>query len=665
MTDSDKQPLDNPADGAPLADAAGLGRPAGQTAAAAATDGDALADSTADDGAAADDSPTQSAAADTPGGEGGFADLGVDPVIVAALDDADFTRPFPIQHLAIPIALQGSDLIGQARTGTGKTLAFGIPLLQRLSLPGDEGYDPAVRGAPQALVLCPTRELALQVAEDLRIAAARGPAKILTVYGGVGYEPQLDGLSDGVDIVVGTPGRLLDLLGRHNLVLSGVKVLVLDEADEMLDLGFLPDVERLIEKTPTSRQTMLFSATMPSAIVSLARVHLRQPVNIRAEAFDSSITVPETVQFVYQTHDLDKPAIIGKLLQSPAAGRVMVFCKTKRGVQRLTDDLLDRGFAATCIHGDLSQILREKALAKFRDGKAQVIVATDVAARGIDVDQVTHVINYDCPDDEKTYVHRIGRTGRAGRTGIAVTFVDWSDLTRWKLINKALSLPFETPLEAYSTTPQLLEELSIPAGATGRLADPPLRSAAEARPRASGRTRTERGAQGERGRESERPSRSGLAHAAADAGERPRRGRTRRRNGVPVSASAPSDAALEPAAAGVGESAAGRGLSTASGQRSASVENRSAEAGQPNPDGPSNTANGAEPDSGRSIASAVEAIFAAGGSPAETAQTDAVITAANQSSRGGRRRRSGRGGHRSDTPETGGSAPTPDGSAAA
>jgi superfamily II DNA/RNA helicase len=392
-----------------------------------------------------------------------FSDLGIDPATVAALAAAGITHPFPIQEQAIPIALKGSDLIGQARTGTGKTLAFGLPLLELIELPSSSKK-------PQALVMCPTRELALQVANDMKVASSGLGARVLTVYGGVGYDTQLDALKAGVDVVVGTPGRLLDLLNRRCLDLSHIQILVLDEADEMLDLGFLPDVEKLIRATPTDRQTMLFSATMPSAIVTLARAHLRQPINIRAESQDEATTVPETTQFVYQAHDLDKPAILSKLLQSPEASRVMVFCTTKREVQRLADDLTERGFKVTSLHGDLSQIVREKSLAKFRAGKAQAIICTDVAARGIDVDNVTHVVNYDCPDDEKTYVHRIGRTGRAGRTGIAVTLVDWADLPRWRTINKALDLDFAEPLEAYSTTPQLLQELGIPDTATGRMA---------------------------------------------------------------------------------------------------------------------------------------------------------------------------------------------------
>ena len=237
----------------------------------------------------------------------------------------------------------------------------------------------------------------------------------------------------------------------------------------MLDLGFLPDVERLIARTPSTRQTMLFSATMPSAIAALARTHLSHPVNIRAEAHDAQATVPDTTQFIYQTHNLDKPEIVAKLLQVPDADRIMVFCKTKRGVQRLADDLIDRGFEATCIHGDLTQVSREKALKRFRDGKAQVIVATDVAARGIDVANVTHVVNYECPDDEKMYVHRIGRTGRAGNTGIAVTLVDWADVTRWKVINRVLDLPFSEIAESYSTSSEIMADLGIPAGTKGRI----------------------------------------------------------------------------------------------------------------------------------------------------------------------------------------------------
>ena len=473
-----------------------------------------------------------------------FEELGVMPAIVEALAEINITHPFPIQALSIPIAIQGTDMIGQARTGTGKTLAFGISLLQRIAIPGEPEYEELeAPGKPQALVMCPTRELALQVTRDIAIASTKRKARVMTVYGGVGYDPQLDQLTAGVDVVVGTPGRLKDLADRRALDLSHIKVLVLDEADEMLDLGFLPDVERLISKTPRTRQTMMFSATMPAAIVALSRTHLSHPVNVRAESHDASATVPDTTQFVYQAHNLDKPEIVAKLLQVPDANRIMVFCKTKRGVQRLTDDLIDRGFDATCIHGDLTQVSREKALKRFREGKAQVIVATDVAARGIDVAQVTHVVNFECPDDEKTYVHRIGRTGRAGNSGVAVTLVDWADVTRWKVINRVLDLPFGEIEETYSTSPKLLEELQIPAGTKGRIVPTKPRSEREDRgelleqhgghgSRDGGRGGRDRGRGGERPGDRERPRTKPAEGESAERG--PRRDRVRRRNGEPV-----------------------------------------------------------------------------------------------------------------------------------
>jgi superfamily II DNA/RNA helicase len=372
--------------------------------------------------------------------------------------------------MALPIALMGTDLIGQARTGTGKTLAFAIPVLQRIIAPHDPDYTELVApDKPQALVIAPTRELALQVAGDIEVAGKKRGTRTITVYGGVPYEGQLDALRSGVDIVVGTPGRLLDLSNRGSLDLAHVKVLVLDEADEMLDLGFLPDVERLIAKTPELRQTMLFSATMRGEVVTLARTHMRHPVNIRAESSTDTVTVPATAQFVYQAHDLDKPEVIARIMQAENRGLSIIFCRTKRQAQRLAEDLIDRGFPAAPLHGDMAQVARERALKRFRDGKVEILVATDVAARGIDVEGVTHVINYTCPEDEKTYVHRIGRTGRAGASGVAITFVDWPDLTRWKVINKALDLPYEEPEETYSTSEHLRQEQGIPAEALGRI----------------------------------------------------------------------------------------------------------------------------------------------------------------------------------------------------
>jgi superfamily II DNA/RNA helicase len=399
-----------------------------------------------------------------------FRELGVLPEIADALERVGIITPFPIQEMTLSVALMGTDLIGQARTGTGKTLAFGIPVLQRTVAPHDPDYsDLAAPGKPQALIVAPTRELALQVSNDMSVAAKDRGSRVLTVYGGVGYDTQLDALKAGVDVVVGTPGRLLDLANRRALDLSHVKVLVLDEADEMLDLGFLPDVERLISKTPETRQTMLFSATMPGAIVSLARTHMRHPMNIRAESGDAQQTVPATAQFIYQVHDLDKPEMIARILQAENSGLTIVFTRTKRAAQRLAEDLEERGFDASPLHGDMQQVAREKALKRFREGKLRVLVATDVAARGIDVADVTHVINYSCPEDDKTYVHRIGRTGRAGASGVAVTFVDWADVTRWKVINKTLGLPFDEVLETYSTSEHFFHDMGIPPGTKGRI----------------------------------------------------------------------------------------------------------------------------------------------------------------------------------------------------
>ena len=399
-----------------------------------------------------------------------FKELGVLPEIADALARVDIITPFPIQEMTLSVALMGTDLIGQARTGTGKTLAFGIPVLQRAVAPHDPDYlELAAPGKPQALIVAPTRELAIQVSSDLSIAGADRGLRILTVYGGGPYEPQLDALAAGVDVVVGTPGRLIDLMDRKSLDISHVKSLVLDEADEMLDLGFLPDVEKLIRNTPETRQTMLFSATMPAAIVGLARMHMRHPMNIRAEHSTDNQTVPATAQFIYQAHDLDKPEMIGRMLQAEGADLAIVFTRTKRQAQRVADDLQERGFNSSPLHGDMAQPARERALAKFRDGKLQVLVATDVAARGIDISGVTHVVNYTCPEDEKTYVHRIGRTGRAGASGTAVTLVDWADLHRWKMINKALDLPFDEPQETYSNSEHFFHDLGIVPGTKGRL----------------------------------------------------------------------------------------------------------------------------------------------------------------------------------------------------
>jgi superfamily II DNA/RNA helicase len=396
-----------------------------------------------------------------------FRDLGVLPETADALADVGITQPFPIQQMALPVALAGNDIIGQAKTGTGKTLGFGIPLLQRIAAPAEA---PTGDGRPQALVVVPTRELCVQVTGDIELAGRTRKVRVLSVYGGRSYDPQVDALKQGVDVVVGTPGRLLDLARQRHLNLSAVRVLVLDEADEMLDLGFLPDVEKILAMTPASRQTMLFSATMPGQVIGLARRYMRQPTHIRAiDPTDESATVALTEQHIFRAHSLDKIEMLARLLQADGRGLTLVFCQTKRTSARVAEDLATRGFATAAVHGDLGQGAREQALRAFRKGKVDVLVATDVAARGIDVEGVTHVVNYECPDDEKTYLHRIGRTGRAGASGIAVTFVDWDDLHRWTLINKALQLPFAEPPETYSTSEHFFLALGIPAGAKGVL----------------------------------------------------------------------------------------------------------------------------------------------------------------------------------------------------
>jgi superfamily II DNA/RNA helicase len=406
------------------------------------------------------DAPVRADATVTPT----FAELGARQETVAALAASGITHAFAIQEYAIPIALRGTDLIGQAPTGTGKTLGFGVPLLERLRAPG-EGAD----GRPQALVVVPTRELGLQVARDIAAAGRTRGVRVLPIYGGVAYEPQTGALHKGVEIVVGTPGRLLDLAGNGQLKLDSIHTLVLDEADRMLDLGFLDDVEKILAMLPSDRHTMLFSATMPDPIVALARRFLHNPVTIHAGHTEQAAPSPQTKQLIYRTHQLNKVEIVARILQADGRGLTMIFCRTKRNADRVAQDLDFRGFASAAVHGDLGQGARERALRAFRAGKVDVLVATDVAARGLDVTGVTHVINFDCPEDADAYTHRIGRTGRAGATGVAVTFVDWEDMPRWRLIDKSLGLEMPEPPETYHTSPHLSADLDIPAEAGATL----------------------------------------------------------------------------------------------------------------------------------------------------------------------------------------------------
>ena len=400
-----------------------------------------------------------------------FADFGVRQDISDALAAVGITSPFPIQELTLPVALSGQDIIGQAKTGTGKTLGFGLPTIQRVVGRDDEGWaDLEYPGAPQALILVPTRELAIQVGEDLAIAAKLRNARVATLYGGVPIEPQAELLRRGLEVAVGTPGRIIDLYQQGFLNLKQVKIVVLDEADEMLDLGFQPSVEKILSYLPEDRQSMLFSATMPGPVIAMARQYMTKPMRISAaDPEDASKTKASIRQVVYRAHHLDKDEMIGRILRATGRGRTVIFTKTKRDAARVAEELVNRGFAAAPLHGDLNQVAREQALKAFRTGKVDILVATDVAARGIDVEDVTHVINHRVPEDEKTYLHRTGRTGRAGNEGTAITLVDWDDLPRWKVINDALELGVPEPVETYSSSEHLFYDLNIPAGTKGRL----------------------------------------------------------------------------------------------------------------------------------------------------------------------------------------------------
>lgn len=400
-----------------------------------------------------------------------FADFGVDDRICEALRENNIVIPFPIQALTLPVALAKRDIIGQAKTGTGKTLGFGLPALSHVVTTDDPRYpDLPYPDKPQVLVVLPTRELCKQVANDLRQAAKYTPIRVTEIYGGAAFAPQIADLKRGTEVVVGTPGRLIDLLKRQVLDLRGIHTAVLDEADEMLDLGFLPDVETLLSRVPGNRHTMLFSATMPGQVVALARRYMVQPTHIRAQdPEDEGATVKTVKQFIYRAHALNKIEVLARILQARERGLTMIFARTKRTAASVCQELTDRGFAAAALHGDLGQGAREQAMRAFRNGKIDVLVATDVAARGIDVDGVTQVVNYQCPEDDKTYLHRIGRTGRAGATGTAITFVDWDDVPRWKLIARTLGLEVSEPVETYHTSEHLYTDLDIPTEVTGRL----------------------------------------------------------------------------------------------------------------------------------------------------------------------------------------------------
>ncbi|QGG46918.1 DEAD/DEAH box helicase [Heliorestis convoluta] len=354
-----------------------------------------------------------------------FGDINLNKKVLKAISDMGFEEPSPIQAKAIPFILEGKDLIGQAQTGTGKTATFGIPMAEMM-----DTSDSRV----QALVLCPTRELAIQVAQEVSKIGRLSNLKSLPVYGGQSIERQIRALRHGVQVVIGTPGRILDHISRKTLRLNNVRMVILDEADEMLDMGFIDDIEAIINETPENRQTLLFSATMPGPIQKLARQYMKNPEFVTISR--DKLTVPLIEQVYYECKESQKVDALCRVLDMEEIGAAIIFCRTKRGVDELVASLETRGFFAEGLHGDLTQAQRDRVMKKFRDGKAELLVATDVAARGIDVENVTHVVNYDIPQDPESYVHRIGRTGRAGRKGIAMTLINYREYRQLKLIER-------------------------------------------------------------------------------------------------------------------------------------------------------------------------------------------------------------------------------------
>ncbi len=355
----------------------------------------------------------------------GFADLGLRPELVRAIAGLGYEEPTPIQREAIPPLLEGRDLLGQAATGTGKTAAFALPLLERLA-GGGAGGDAETGGAPRALVLVPTRELAIQVSEAVHKYGRDLPVRVLPIYGGQPIGRQLRALERGVDVVVATPGRALDHLSRGTLDLSRLEAVVLDEADEMLDMGFAEDIEAILDETPPERQTVLFSATMPPRIEGIARRHLRDPVRIRIGGGPEAAPgeTPRIRESAYLVARSYKPAALGRILDVEAPAAALVFCRTREEVDALTETLNGRGYRAEALHGGMSQEQRDRVMGRLRSGVADLLVATDVAARGLDVEHLSHVVNYNVPSAPEAYVHRVGRVGRAGREGVAITLAE-------------------------------------------------------------------------------------------------------------------------------------------------------------------------------------------------------------------------------------------------
>ncbi|MEM2138020.1 MAG: DEAD/DEAH box helicase [Candidatus Anstonellaceae archaeon] len=365
----------------------------------------------------------------------GFSKLGLNPKIMQALDEIGFAKPTPIQEQALPLLLQGEDLIGQAQTGTGKTAAFGICILEKLAQ--RQHSDKKTR----SLILAPTRELAVQITAELQKIGRHLPLKMLAVYGGQDIERQLGPLHSGVDIVVGTPGRLLDHIERGTLKLDAVEVVVLDEADRMLDMGFIDDIEKILQKTPATRQTLLFSATMPSQILELSKRYLKSPQQVRVS--EDSLSVKNIKQYYVETSKFDKLNVLLTLLVQKKPHLTLIFVRTKRGADRINEILIDRGFSSLALHGDMTQNRRDRSMESFRKKHINILVATDLASRGLDVSDVSHVINYDVTDDPYTYVHRIGRTGRMGKEGEAINLIFFDQTSLIPMLEKVTDSKME------------------------------------------------------------------------------------------------------------------------------------------------------------------------------------------------------------------------------
>ncbi len=361
-----------------------------------------------------------------------FQELGLSETSLKAIAELGYEEPTPIQARTIHLMLDGTDVIAQAQTGTGKTAAFALPIIENLDT---DVY------SPQALVLTPTRELAMQVAEAFHSYSKYRKVSVLPVYGGQPIERQLRALKQGVQVVVGTPGRLLDHMRRGTLRLSGVRTVILDEADEMLDMGFIEDIETILKETPQERQTALFSATMPRPVVQLAQRYMRDPQQITVEA--EQMTVPQTRQTYYEVGGRDKFEVLVRILDYERPTSAIIFCRTKLEVDRLGERLIARAYPAETLHGDLNQGQRDRVMGRFRTGQVELLIATDVAARGLDIEHVSHVINYDIPLDPEIYVHRIGRTGRMGREGAAITLVTPRERRLWQVIQRVTGAPVQ------------------------------------------------------------------------------------------------------------------------------------------------------------------------------------------------------------------------------